>query len=251
MVPSEGAAARRKHSILIVAVTLEARLGPVVDIAPAERPTARALTGRHVTLTALDPDAHAKALYDGSHGPEVDGLWRYLFDGPFESLESFTASLARKAKSRDPLYFAIIDNASGDAVGYASFMRIEPDHRVIEVGSILYTRRLQRTAGGTEAMYLMAREAFESLRYRRYEWKCNQFNDASLRAAERLGFMFEGAFRQHMIVKGRSRDTAWFSMLDSEWPKAKRAFEAWLAPSNFDANGQQREKLAEIRSRLV
>ena len=231
-------------------MTTAVRLGPPVDSAPAERPTARQLTGRYVTLAALDPDTHATSLYEGSHGPGDDALWRYLSDGPYDSLELFTDSLARKAKSHDPLYFAIIDNASGDAVGYASFMRIEPDHRVIEVGSILYTRRLQRTAGGTEAMYLMAREAFDTLRYRRYEWKCNQFNEASLRAALRLGFMFEGAFRQHMIVKGRNRDTAWFSMLDSEWPQAKRAFEAWLAPSNFDANGQQREKLAEIRSRL-
>jgi RimJ/RimL family protein N-acetyltransferase len=227
------------------------RLGPLVDSAPAERPIARQLAGRHVTLTALDPGAHARSLYEGSHGPDADALWHYLADGPYDSLDSFTASLAPKAASSDPLFFAIVDNASGDAVGYASFMRIEPQHRVIEVGSILYTRRLQHTAGGTEAMYLMAREAFDTLCYRRYEWKCNQFNEPSLRAAARLGFMFEGAFRQHMIVKGRSRDTAWFSMLDTEWPRAKRAFEAWLAPSNFDANGQQREKLADIRSRLA
>ena len=132
----------------------------------------------------------------------------------------------------------------GDAVGYASYMRIEPVHRVIEVGSILYTPRLQRTIGATEAMYLMARHVFEDLGYRRYEWKCNALNAPSRSAALRLGFTFEGIFRQHMIIKGRNLDTAWFSMLDSEWPQRKAAFERWLDPSNFDANGRQRQSLA-------
>ena len=151
-----------------------------------------------------------------------------------------------RARSEDPLFFAMLEKSSGDAVGYAAFMRIEPAHRVIEVGSILFTPRLQRTVGATEAMYLMARYVFEDLGYRRYEWKCNALNAPSRRAALRLGFTFEGIFRQHMIVKGRNRDTAWFSMLDSEWPKRKAAFERWLDPANFDANGRQRVSLSAL-----
>jgi RimJ/RimL family protein N-acetyltransferase len=141
------------------------------------------------------------------------------------------------------LFFAILDNHTGVAVGFASYMRIEPVHKVIEVGSILYTPALQRTAGATEAMYLMAKHVFEDLGYRRYEWKCNALNTPSRTAALRLGFSFEGIFRQHMIVKGENRDTAWFSMLDSEWPARREAFENWLDPSNFDAEGRQKTPL--------
>jgi RimJ/RimL family protein N-acetyltransferase len=139
-----------------------------------------------------------------------------------------------------------VDRATGRAVGYASYLRIEPAHRVIEVGSILYTPLLQRTRGATEAMYLMARYIFEELGYRRYEWKCDSRNEPSRRAAERLGFTFEGIFRQHMIVKGGNRDTAWYSMLDSEWGERKAAFERWLDPGNFDAAGRQRTGLAPV-----
>ena len=144
------------------------------------------------------------------------------------------------------MFFAILDNPSGKAVGYASYMRIEPVHRVIEVGSILYTPRLQQTTLATEAMYLMARHVFEDLGYRRYEWKCNALNAPSRRAALRFGFTFEGIFRQHMIVKGRNRDTAWFSMLDSEWPVRKANFERWLDPSNFGADGRQKVALSTL-----
>src|SRR5262245_30220492 len=156
---------------------------------------------------------------------------------------SFDRHLAQKAESDDPLFFAIGDNTTARALGYASFMRIDPSHGVIEVGSILFTPALQRTAAATEAMYLMARHVFEDLGYRRYEWKCNAKNEPSRRAAVRLGFTFEGIFRQHMVVKGHNRDTAWYSMLDSEWPARKTAFERWLDPSNFDAQGQQRRAL--------
>jgi RimJ/RimL family protein N-acetyltransferase len=131
-------------------------------------------------------------------------------------------------------------------VGYASYLRIEPSHRVIEVGNILYTPRLQRTRGATEAMFLMARHAFEDLRYRRYEWKCNALNEPSRRAALRLGFRFEGIFRQHMLIKGRNRDTAWYAMLDGEWPERKAAFEQWLSPENFDAAGGQIRRLGPV-----
>jgi RimJ/RimL family protein N-acetyltransferase len=154
------------------------------------------------------------------------------------------------AKSEDPLFFTILDNASASAVGYAAYLRIEPAHRVIEVGHILYTPRLQRTVGATEAMYLMARHVFEELGYRRYEWKCNALNAPSRSAALRLGFTFEGVFRQHMIIKGRNRDTAWFSMLDSEWPARKAAFERWLDPSNFDAQGGQKRSLSALPGEL-
>jgi RimJ/RimL family protein N-acetyltransferase len=195
-------------------------------------------------VSPLDPDLHADALYEGTHGPDAEKLWLYLTEGPFPDRASFRAFLDRLAESEDPLSFAIVDNATGKALGYASYMRIVPEHRVIEIGNIFYTHALRHSAGGTEAMYLMARHVFEDLGYRRYEWKCNALNEASRRAAIRLGFTFEGIFRQHMIQKGRSRDTAWFSMLDREWPARRRAFEEWLSPANFDAAGRQLSRLS-------
>ncbi len=204
------------------------------------------LSGRVVTVAPLDPEAHAAALYEGTHGPEKEDIWRYMGDGPFADRAAFDESLRAKAASVDPLFFAIVDNASGLAVGHASFLRIEPRNRCIEVGHIVYSPRLQRTTGATEAMYLMARYVFEDLGYRRYEWKCNALNEPSRRAALRFGFTFEGIFRQHMIVKGRNRDTAWYSMLDIEWSGRKAAFERWLSPSNFDDAGRQREKLGSL-----
>jgi len=200
-----------------------------------------------VTLLPLDASAHGDSLWQAVRGPEHDDLWRYLFDGPYRDREAFDAALAQKAASADPLYSAIVDRATGRAVGYASYLRIEPAHRVIEVGSILFTPLLQRTRGATEAMYLMARYVFDELGYRRYEWKCDARNEPSRRAAERFGFTFEGVFRQHMIVKGRNRDTAWYSMLDSEWGERKAAFERWLAEENFDGEGRQRTPLGKRR----
>jgi RimJ/RimL family protein N-acetyltransferase len=216
-----------------------------VDPTPAKRPRRRTtLDGRYVTLVPLDAAAHSAELWDATHGPEHDDLWQYLFDGPFRDSAEFEAALARKSVSEDPLFFAILGGTPSRAVGYASYMRIEPKHRSIEVGSILYTPALQRTVGATEAMYLMARHAFEDLGYRRYEWKCDALNEPSRRAALRLGFTFEGIFRQHMIVKGRNRDTAWYSMIDSEWPARQSAFERWLDPANFDAEWRQKSSLA-------
>ena len=217
-----------------------------VDPRPPRRPERIALPGRYVDVMPLDPAAHGDALFEGSGGPSNDGLWAYLFDGPFHDRPSFDRALERKAASEDPLFFSIVDHRSSRATGVAAFMRIEPPHRVIEVGSILYTKALQRTRGATEAMYLMARYVFEELAYRRYEWKCNALNAASRRAALRLGFIFEGVFRQHMIVKGRSRDTAWYSMIDVEWPARKAAFERWLSPDNFDRDGRQKTPLAIV-----
>jgi len=209
-----------------------------LDPTPAPRPQRTTLNGRYVTLVALDAAAHGDDLWELTRAPENDRLWEYLFDGPYRERAAFDASLQAKAASNDYLFYAILDRA-GRAVGYASYLRIEPAHRVIEVGNILFTPALQRTTAATEAMYLMARHVFDDLGYRRYEWKCNARNEPSRRAALRLGFSFEGIFRQHMIVKGRNRDTAWYSMLDSEWPARKAEFERWLDSANFDEGKQK------------
>ncbi|HEY6993694.1 MAG TPA: GNAT family protein [Xanthobacteraceae bacterium] len=219
-------------------------IGPETQSSPAARPVHTTLRGRLVTVTGIEPAAHADALYEGTHGPGKEKLWLYLSDGPFPDRASFRAYLEKRARSDDPLSFAIVHNATGRAVGHASYMRITPEHRVIEVGNIFYTPMLARSAAGTEAMYLMAKHVFEDLGYRRYEWKCNALNETSRQAALRLGFSFEGIFRQHMIQKGRSRDTAWYSMLDREWPSRKARFEKWLSPENFDAAGRQRLQLS-------
>lgn len=222
-------------------------IGPAVDVTPGRRPERGiALEGNHVRLVPVDPAAHAEALFANAHGEGRDALWLYLFPPPFDDLPAFRAYLDKAAASDDPFMYAILDAGTGEAVGHATFMRIEPAHRVIEVGNILYTPKLQRTPGATEAMYLMARHAFETLGYERYEWKCNALNEPSRRAALRYGFVFEGLFRRHMIVKGRSRDTAWYSMLASEWPARRAAFERWLDPANFDEAGRQRVSLAAL-----
>jgi RimJ/RimL family protein N-acetyltransferase len=214
-----------------------------INASPAPRPQRIPLPGARVTLVPLDAALHADALAEGACGPGSELLWTYLFEGPFHDAAQFRAHIETKAASQDTFFFAIVDNENQRATGYASLMRIDPAHRCIEVGSILYTPKLQRTPAATEAMFLLARYIFEDLGYRRYEWKCNSLNQPSRRAALRLGFTFEGVFRQHMIVKGQNRDTAWFSMLDHEWPARKAAFERWLAPLNFDENGVQRAPL--------
>ncbi len=209
---------------------------------PVPLPRPVTLHGRTVQLEPLDAELHAVALWDSVQGH--DAVWQWLFDGPFDTESAFTADIQAKQAATDRIFFALISAEIGAAAGYASFLRMEPAHGVIEVGNILLSPVLQRTTAATEAMYLMARHVFEDLGYRRYEWKCNALNAPSRRAAQRLGFTFEGVFRQHMVVKGHSRDTAWFAMLDHEWPARKAAFEAWLDPSNFDAEGRQRTRLA-------
>ena len=223
-------------------------IGALVDTHTAKRPERVTLRGRAITLVPLDAETHAAALFAGANGGEKDRVWTYLFDGPYADPDEFKANIAAKALSADPLFFAILDNASGAAVGYQTFLRIEPSHRVIEVGNILYTPAMQKTIGATEAQYLFARYVFEELGYRRYEWKCNDLNAPSKRAALRYGFAFEGVFRQHMIVKGRNRDTAWFAMLDSEWPRRREAFERWLDPANFDRAGRQKTSLMSLNA---
>ncbi len=209
---------------------------------PVPRPSPIRLQGRTVALEPLDADQHTRDLWNAVHGH--DKLWVWLFDGPYAAETALHEAVARKQASAEARFFAIVPVATGKAAGWASYMRMEPAHGVIEVGNILLAPALQRTTAATEAMYLMARHVFEDLGYRRYEWKCNALNEPSRRAALRLGFTFEGVFRQHMVVKGSNRDTAWYSMLDHEWPARKAALEAWLDPANFDASGEQRARLS-------
>jgi RimJ/RimL family protein N-acetyltransferase len=210
--------------------------------APAHRP----LVGTRVRLEPLDPERHADDLLAAAAGDPK--LWDYLPYGPFADVGELRAYLAERADSTDPLFLAIIDTATGRASGVVSYLRIAPEHGCIEIGHIWFGAPLQRTPGATETIYLLARHAFDDLGNRRLEWKCDAANARSRRAAERFGFTFEGVFRQHMIVKGRNRDTAWFSILDSEWPAARAGFEAWLAPENFDAEGRQRSPLKNVRT---
>jgi RimJ/RimL family protein N-acetyltransferase len=219
---------------------------PKLLTSPTPRPGLVTLEGCFVIVCPLRVELHADSLFENTRGANNDDLWTYMSDGPFLDYETFQSQLQKKAESRDPLFFAIVDNKDGSAKGYASYLRIEPVHQSIEIGHIVYSRSLQRTPGATEAMYLMAHYVFDELRYRRYEWKCNALNQRSRYAALRLGFQFEGIFRQHMIVKGRNRDTAWFSMLDLEWPERKRNFEQWLSPANFDEAGRQRVSLSVL-----
>ena len=214
------------------------------------RPLSRvALGGELVRLEPVDVARHAGQLFAAqSSAPE---LWAYLPYGPFESETAFRVWLTERAATSDPLFYAIIERSSGRALGMASFLRVEQGHGVIEVGHIWYSPVLQRTRLATDAMYVMVRHVFDDLGYRRYEWKCNALNEPSRRAAVRLGFTFEGVFRQHMVIKGENRDTAWYSMLDGEWPAAKAAFEAWLRPENFDAEGRQLRSLADLRVRQL
>jgi RimJ/RimL family protein N-acetyltransferase len=209
-------------------------------------PPRTAMLGRFCRLEPLDPARHAQDLF-AANRLDADGRnWTYLFQEPFADFGSYRSWLEQVAKSDDPLFHTIIDLKSDKPVGVATFMRIDRPNGVIEVGNINYSPLLQRTPAATEAMFLMMARVFDELGYRRYEWKCDSLNAPSRAAALRLGFQFEGIFRQAVIYKGRNRDTAWFSMIDSEWPALKRAYEQWLAPENFDAERRQRRKLAEL-----
>ena len=213
---------------------------------PVPRAGPVTLRGRTVTLEPLTAKHHTGDLWQAIQGH--DEVWDWLFDGPYHSEADLRQTLEEKQSGTGALFLAIVPVDTGKAAGYASFMRIEPAHGVIEVGNIMLSPALQRTTAATEAMYLMASHVFDHLGYRRYEWKCNALNQPSRRAALRFGFTFEGIFRQHMVIKDRSRDTAWFAMLDSEWPARKQSFESWLAPANFDADGTQRKTLQDFHS---
>jgi len=198
-----------------------------------------------VRLEPLDPTKHGPDLFAETVG--ADATWDYLAYGPFLGRDEFVRWLEQRAPLDDPLTFAILDRTTGTARGLASFMRMDPANGVIEIGHIWLSPRLQRTRQATEAIYLMSWYAFE-LGNRRLEWKCDALNAASRRAAGRFGFVFEGVFRQHMVIKDRNRDTAWYSIVDAEWPSREAAFEAWLAPDNFDSSGRQKRALSELRS---
>jgi RimJ/RimL family protein N-acetyltransferase len=202
------------------------------------------LNGRWVTLEPLSATKHTAVLWKAVLGH--DEVWTWLGDGPYSREEEFAQALEIKQSGLAARFFAILPGRDSAAAGYASLMRMDPANGVIEVGNVMFSPQLQRTRAATETIFLMAQHVFDDLGYRRFEWKCNSQNLPSRRAAERFGFTFEGVFRQHMIIKGANRDTAWYSMLDSEWPQRKLAFEAWLAEDNFDAEGQQRQTLASL-----
>jgi len=222
---------------------------PVPDFKPPPRPDATILQGRFCTLEPLDADRHAASLHE-ANGKDIEGrIWTYLPYGPFQTLADYSEWVSTQAAHDDPWFYAIIDNRTGTATGVASYLRINPGSGSIETGHIDYSPSLQNTPAATEAMYLMMKNIFD-LGYRRYEWKCDALNRRSCNAASRLGFVFEGIFRQATIYKNRNRDTAWFSVIDREWPALKSAFQRWLNTDNFDADGQQLERLSSLTGQL-
>lgn len=219
---------------------------PVPNWSPRPFPIRTILEGRLCRLEPLTAEAHADALFAGYSADRDGRNWTYLPYGPFKSAEEYRTFATWAARQEDTLFYAILDRESGTPMGVASYLRIEPAMGSIEVGHLSYTPALQRTPMSTEAMYLMMRHAFEDLGYRRYEWKCDSHNAPSVGAAKRLGFQFEGTFRQAVVVKGRNRDTTWLSILDCEWPGVRAALEGWLEPGNFDDAGQQKRSLADL-----
>ncbi|MCC7346704.1 MAG: GNAT family N-acetyltransferase [Variibacter sp.] len=220
-------------------------VGKQVNAWPASPPSEVCLMGRFGRVEKLDAKLHGPDLWEAVKGH--DALWPYMSYGPFADEGAFMAWLDERSKLKDPYSYAVV-NDQYRAVGIVTLMEIRPAVRVIEVGHVVHSPLLQRTPLATEAHFMLARYAFETLGYRRYEWKCNALNAPSRRAAERFGFTYEGTFRQHVIMKGRNRDTAWFSMLDTEWPARRAAFERWLAPENFDAQGRQMQSLSALHA---
>ena len=216
---------------------------PVPDWTAPAAPSGETLAGRYAQLEPLSAEKHAALLYRSYVGQ--DQVWDYMPYGPFSSAAQYHRWVRDHAGKPDPFFYAIRNLETGDWEGVASYLRVAPDAGSIEVGHINYSPALQQTRAATEAMYLMMKWAFDA-GYRRYEWKCNALNAGSRRAAQRLGFSYEGVFRQAAVIKGRNRDTAWFAAIDHEWPALKEAFEAWLAPSNFDNQGRQVERLTDL-----
>ncbi len=211
-------------------------------------PPRTAMEGRTCRVEPIDPERHAAALHEANLEDAENRIWTYLAYGPFATLGDYRAWMDATCLGEDPRFQAVIDLADGAAAGVASYLRLEPAAGVIEVGHINFAPRLQKTVAATEAMYLMMRRVFGELGYRRYEWKCDALNGGSRKAAERLGFRFEGVFRQATLYKGRNRDTAWYSIIDTEWPALEAAFAQWLDPRNFDADGRQRQSLSQLTS---
>lgn len=207
------------------------------------RPERTTLEGRYARIEPLDPARHAADLFASAQAPGAEDRFRYLFEDAPADYAAFTPWLDKATTSTDPLFFAVIDKRTGRAEGRQGLMRIDNVHGVIEIGSILWGPAIARSPVTTETLYLFASYVFDTLGYRRFEWKCNNLNEPSKRAAERFGFTFEGIFRQHMVAKGRNRDTAWFAMIDSDWPKLKAGYQRWLNSENFDEAGQQKTKL--------
>lgn len=210
---------------------------------PAKEPTRSPLGGHRCSIEPLDTTSHLDSLYEAFDEDQGGLLWKYMPVGPFGSKTAFGNWLASACTTSDPLFYAIVDRSSGGAVGIVALMRIKPAVGVIEVGHIAFSPRMQRSAMATEALVLLMTHVFDELGYRRYEWKCDSLNSASRNAAERLGFRFEGLFEQATIYKGRNRDTAWYAILDRDWPALKRAYRRWLDESNFDAEGLQKTRL--------
>lgn len=219
---------------------------PIENWRPCPLPPRSTMEGKYCRVEILDADKHAEDLYS-AYMKDIEGrIWTYLAYGPFDQFEEYLAWMKKTCLGNDPLFHAIIDLKTNKAIGVASFLRIEPNVGVIEVGHINYSPLLQKTPIATEAMFLMMRRVFDELGYRRYEWKCDSLNARSRKAAVRLGFMYEGIFRQATIYKARNRDTAWYSIIDREWPEMKKAFEEWLDAENFDANDQQKKSLSGL-----
>jgi len=224
---------------------------PVPDWTPRAAPPRATMRGRTCRLEPVDPARHAGQLFDAYAQDRAGRIWTYLPYGPFDSAEAFARFAEETFCGDDPLFHVVVESGTERPLGVASFLRIDRANGVIEVGHINFAPALQRTVAATEAMYLMMVRVFDELGYRRYEWKCDALNAPSRRAAERLGFVYEGTFRQATVYKGRNRDTAWFAITDAQWPAVKRAFEAWLDPANFDGRGRQRLGLAQIRARMA
>lgn len=217
---------------------------------PRPRPERCALEGRYVRLEPLSADSHADGLFVQSSVPDAASRFRWLFEEPPQDRESFRNWVSTVAASDDPLFFAVVDRDTGTVAGRQALMRIDPAHGCIEIGSIYWGPLLSRTRAATEALFLFADYALNRLGYRRFEWKCHNENEPSKRAALRFGFTAEGVFRQHMVMKGRNRDTAWFSILDREWPVLRQAYQGWLSPDNFGPDGQQKQPLSAFRDAL-
>lgn len=209
-------------------------------------PARLVIEGQYARLEPFDFVRHAEDLYAASMAPGAEDRHRYLFENPMDR-QAFDQWFVDRAKQNDPLFFAVIDKTTGRTEGRQALMRIDPTHGVIEIGSILWGPAISRSRVATEALYLFALHAFEGLGYRRFEWKCHNENAPSKKAASRFGFTYEGLFRQHMVAKGRNRDTAWFSIIDSEWPALRATYERWLDPANFDSNGQQKRRIESFR----
>ena len=223
---------------------------PLPGWQPPDRPSRETTVGHYCRVEPLDPAHHADDLYRANALDATNRAWTYMAYGPFDSLDPYRDWMKASCLGEDPLFHAIIDASTGKAVGVASYLRIDPKNGVIEVGHINYSPLLQRKPAATEAMYLMMKRAFQ-LGYRRYEWKCDSLNAPSRAAAQRLGFSYEGIFRQATMYKGRNRDTAWYAMIASEWPELDTAFTRWLAPENFDEQGRQRLRLSALTALIL